>query len=109
VNNKTAARTPGGVLILLHNQIHVPVVNEETLTVKVNRHSTRYLVSRLGQLSFAVKKHADGTFQAKERPPTFVGGQVFALPLFAVRASIVLPSASVRWTLAGRKKPQPFG
>ena len=32
------------------------------------------LVSRLGQLSFAVKKHAGGMFQAKKKPPDFSGG-----------------------------------
>ena len=33
---------------------------------------------------------------------------MFVLDIFATRATIVLPSASVRWTLAGRKKPRLF-
>ena len=34
---------------------------------------------------------------------------MFALPVLAARASYRHAVASVRWTLAGRKKPRPFG
>ena len=34
---------------------------------------------------------------------------MFALPIFTARACYRPAAASVRWTLAGRKKPRPFG
>jgi len=61
--------------------------------------------SWVGQVLSFRKKHAGGMFSERKKPPTFVGGLMFALPIFLGRPSIVLPSASVRWTLAGRKNP----
>ena len=55
---------------------------EKSPDISVEALCSRYLFSRLGQLSFAVKKHAGGMFYAKKKPPTFVGGLVFALPIF---------------------------
>ena len=46
--------------------------------------------------------------KAKKEPPTFVGGLMFALHIFAVRADYRPAVASVQWTLAGIKKPRSF-
>ena len=62
------------------------------------------------------EQQSGGQFQAqcniltvvKESRKQELAAFVFALPIFAVRATIVLPSASVQWTLAGRKKPRLF-
>ena len=76
----------------------------------------RYLFSRLGQSIVAPQKLSSGQFQAqcniltviKESRKLLLAAFVFALPIFTVRATIVLPSASVQGTLAGRKKPRLF-
>jgi len=44
---------------------------EKSPNLSVEALCLRYLVSRLGQLSFAVKKHAGGMFQAKKKEPSF--------------------------------------
>ena len=43
---------------------------------------SRYLFSRLGQLSSCRSKCPVDTCRHKKEPPTFVGGFVFALPIF---------------------------
>ena len=76
----------------------------------------RYIFSRLGQSIVAPQKLSGGQFQAqcniltviKESRKLLLAAFMFALPIFTVRATIVLPSASVQWTLAGRKKPRLF-
>ena len=82
--------------------------------IQVEAMCLRYLFSRLGQSIVAPQKLSGGQFQAqcniltviKESRKLLLAAFMFALPIFTVRATIVLPSASVQWTLAGRKKPR---
>ena len=84
--------------------------------IQVEAMCLRYLFSRLGQSIVAPQKLSGGQFQAqcniltviKESRKLLLAAFMFALPIFTVRATIVLPSASVQWTLAGRKKPRLF-